>query len=78
MPRGVGRGCGWRKRDVVEVVWRGISAWGEEEGEGEEAMAIALEMRWAITHPTIFSRLDDVQVPVEVVGVGIGDERRKR
>lgn len=61
MPRGVRRGWGWQKRDVVGSIGireRGGICEVEEEGEGE-AMAIAVVMRWASTQPTIFSRWDE-------------------
>jgi hypothetical protein len=71
IPRGVGRGCGWQKREVVGSI--GIrerdGVWEVEEGEGV-AMAIAVVMRWASTQPTIFSRWDEKLVLVVVVGIG--------
>lgn len=58
MPRGVGRGVGWQKREVVGST--GISVRGEGDGEvvmgGAVAIAIAVDIRCAITQPTIFSR----------------------
>jgi hypothetical protein len=56
MPRGVGRGVGWQKREVVGST--GISVRGDEEvvAGGTVAIAIAVDIRCAITQPTIFSR----------------------
>ena len=59
---------GWQKREVVGSTGISVSGDGvgiEDEG-GEVAMAIAVDICWAITQPTIFSRCEDVFVPVAV------------
>lgn len=68
MPRGVGSGVGWQKREVDGSM--GINERGDEVGEeGGEAMAIAVDICCAITQPTIFSRWWEEVVDIVAIGM---------
>ena len=63
IPSGVGIGAGWQKRPVLVSTAtsatvggvRGASAHAASQS-ADEAISIAVDIRWAITHPAIFSR----------------------
>lgn len=64
IPIGVGSGFGQTYRFVegsTEIREAGVS-FGGSSGEEDETIAMAVEMRCAITQPTIFSRRDEVAV----------------
>jgi len=69
-------GGDWQKREVVGSTGISVSGDGVEvEDEGGEvamAIAIAVDICWAITQPTIFSRCEDVFVPVAVEEIRFG------
>lgn len=66
MPSGVGIGAGWQKRPVLVSTATSAAVGGVRGASGEvphaasqsadEAISIAVDIRWAITHPAIFSR----------------------
>ena len=53
MPNGVGRGLGCAKSDVVGSTLTRSAGFSASAGE---AIAMAVEILWAMTQPTIFSR----------------------